>query len=78
MKNLQNISQTQGFGGQGSSPTDRSCRRDARDEGSLGLVNRQNFPRYQAKVRLRYSMLWVAMTSAPSSNLKTSTETVPS
>ena len=34
--------------------------------------------RGQPKMRFRYSMLFVAMTSAPSSNLKTSTETTPS
>ena len=34
-------------------------------------------PFHQAKTRLRYSMLFVAMTSAASSNLNTSTEAYP-
>lgn len=33
---------------------------------------------YIANTRFKYSMLFVAMTSAPSSNLNTSTDTVPS
>jgi len=35
-------------------------------------------PRFHPKTRLRYSMLFVVITSGPSSNLNTSTDTVPS
>ena len=43
----------------------------------LEVANRMA-PLGQAKTRFRYSRLFVAMTSAPSSNLNTSTDTTPS